>query len=70
MKTMQLGGFMSRQWDNETGGGKFRKQIRRRAIRMGGAEAVEIRTEYGNLVDYIPSDAEAKACGYAVERNV
>jgi hypothetical protein len=37
---------------------------------MGGAEAVEIVDDNGFLVDYIPSDAEARADGYAVERNV
>ena len=68
MITITLGGFMSRQWHNELGGKKFRTQIRRRACRSGGAEAVEICDGSGALVDYIPSDAEARECGFGVFR--
>ena len=70
MKTLQMTGFQARQWHNELGGKKFRKQIRRRAIRMGGMEAVQIVDSDDKVVDFIPSDAQAKADGYAVDRDV
>ena len=59
MLTMNLGGFMSRQWHNATSGAKFRKQIRKRAARTGGrSQSIEIRDESGFMVDYYMCDDE------------
>jgi len=58
------------QWKNPA----QRQAVRRRAIRIGSDHAnheVEIRSALdGSLLDSIPSDADAKACGYAIERDV
>jgi hypothetical protein len=51
-----------------------RQTVRRRAIRMGADHPdheVEIRSALdGALLDSIPSDNDARACGYAIDRDV
>lgn len=69
VKTVTLTGFMSRQWTSARGE-KFRKQVVRNALRESRGEAVEIRLDTGAIVDRIPSDAEAAADGYSIDRSV
>lgn len=58
------------QWKRQTA----RATARRRAIRMGGDHPdheVQIRSALdGELLDTIPSDRDAAACGYKIDRNV
>lgn len=68
-KVITLTGFMSRQW-KAADGEKFRRQVLRNALRDSGGEAVEIRLDTGVIVDRIPSDAEAAADGYSIDRSV
>jgi len=68
-KVIKLSGFMSRQW-KAVRGEKFRKQVVRNAIRESGGDAVEIQSDTGVIVYRIPSDAEAAADGYIIDRSV
>jgi hypothetical protein len=59
VKQIQLGGFMSHQFANASGGKKFRSQVRRRAQGMAeDGSSVEIRDDNGRLVDCGMGEAE------------
>lgn len=61
VKTIKLTGFLSRQWQDEQGGKKFRKQIRRRAVGEAAGESVRILFDNGKTADYLPSSAELES---------
>lgn len=66
MKIITLSSFDAVAWRKNS---RLRMRTLRRAVRMGrDGQEVQIRTPDGILVDLIPSDAEARACGYKIDR--